>query len=291
MGDAPIAHVKRGLPCVTALVSGMKRETTRVHYELEARIGKLTVDPRTHKRHFQCGVDEEFLAQVLLRLEAAADDPESRWDPPTPWTQQVDTFYTLPSGLYVRSSVITGMGDTNGEVEPSTAVHVMKTDVDTCDMQWNNDGIGVMRGENDELYDVRLSLKREEVVYENELPDRVDLPITVRIKQRRSFRYTPDGTDRAAWSIDITLVFAADNYENALAVLKSGKPTSREIEIECLTPHMEMKRTGNDKQRVGLTLLLYVAGMFGVNAGAHTQLLPVAKNSAGAKQHPHRGPT
>lgn len=138
----------------------------------------------------------------------------------------------------------------------SMVTHVMKWDVDSVNLQWSPAHAAANN------YDVRVSVKYETPVNEADLPQRVDDITAVRIKQRKSFRYASVGSDRAQWSIDITLVWQHHTYMEALAALKRGDPPKYEVEVECCEPSEYLRFLGDDKERFALTLLMKTADLF-----------------------------
>ena len=244
------------VPCIDAvkrLMGTLKAIDRSEFVELEARLGVRTSDGRFH-----AGVDRTFAARVLCKLETA-----TCWTHVRDWTEQVDRFYALASGVSARTSTIAGVDTVTGQ--PTTSVvHVTKVEIGHVDVTWaaplsaDSSVASISCAQDGSVHDVRVSIKHELPVPESELPDRVDVMQLVRIKQRKSFVYvSPSG---GTWSYDVTLVYAASTYAAALELVRLGTSTQYEIEIECVQPVEQHTKRG--AQQLALSLLLKIADLF-----------------------------
>jgi hypothetical protein len=308
--------------------------------EFELRLGR-NVDGS-----FVTGVDAIFAGALLCKLETS-----TVWTEKTPWTQIVDRFFLLPSGLQVRTSsqpvprdvfmlkkstaagglgcsrlrpeveesdddidddmddnddsesesvpprggggggaVVAsglGLGSTGAagdEADTDVAVdylyetsHVIKTAIAHADLRWvHTEGVeDFLVGREGNVFNVRVGLKQEVPVFEDELQECVEETNTVRIKQRRSFKYTPAGKDRVQWAIEITQVWQAACYTDAMECLRRGDEPRYEVEIECLEPFEYLKELKQDTKRLALSMLLKAADLFSVHHGMPCQLVPL----------------
>jgi hypothetical protein len=232
----------------------------RCFTELEARLGRVVVDG-AGRRRFVPGVTPEYMARLLALLEASP-----AWHDTQPWTHAVDRLYTLPSGVKVRTT--TSVARRNGGPPQLHVSHVTKTAVAHVDLRWRTTTAAAASSvlhvdRSAGVFDVRVSLKDETVVPEAELPVRTDATTLVRIKQRQSFRYKPRGEEQPLWSIDLTLVWSAPTYLDALRALQSNATPTYEVEVECLRSQGGASRVkGASADTVALSLLLKVADLF-----------------------------
>lgn len=325
-------HVKSSVPAVRAIIHQMLDTPTPQFCEFELRLGRY-VDGS-----FITGVDAVFAGALLCKLETS-----TAWTQKTPWTQIVDRFFLLPSGLQVRTSsqpvardvfmlkkaragAAAGDGcgayktrldseddtededdvlecdeidESDGGSSASAAAerktdaesdiydvsadymyqtsHVIKTAIAHTDLRWmHTEGVeDFLTGRDGTVFNVRVGLKQEVPVFEDELQECVDETNTVRIKQRRSFRYTPAGKDRVQWAIEITQVWQAACYTDAMECLRRGDEPRYEVEIECLDPYEYLQEIKMDSKRLALSLLLKAADLFSVHDGMPCHLVPL----------------
>ena len=294
-------HVAKALPAVKTIVDTVSASVTPQFCEFEMRLGKLTAGGG-----FEPGVDAAFVGSLLCKLETS-----KAWTEVTPWTQIVDRFYLLPSGLQVRTSSqatllspasTDGIDDDEDDEDELYAVgadsdddskdaaanvtkvvysyetsHIIKTSIAHVDLKWDNADAcaDFLNGKDGTVYGMRVALKHEAPVFEDELQECVEETNTVRIKQRRSFRYTPAGKDRVQWSIDITQVWQSAAYTDAMECLRRGDEPKYEVEIECIDVHDCVRSANGDSRRVALSMLLKIADLFNVDSESGATMVPV----------------
>jgi hypothetical protein len=257
-------HIADAITPVANLIRLMEKQKHPELCELEARIG---VSVPIHERgeggvgsKFIAGVDKSFLARVLCSLETT-----NCWSTVKNWTQQVDRFYLLPSGLQVRTTN-ESVGSLN---EPESAAcvttHMIKTDIAQHTFFWEQTPASestIHTADDGTLYDIRVSLKKEEPVLEDELQDRVDNISTVRLKQRKTFTYSSATRPGLQWNTDVTQLYQASSFVETVEKLKLGIVTSYELEVECQNPMEHLKLLGFDHERLAASLLLKAADAF-----------------------------
>ena len=332
--DMAAAHVAGSVAAVQKIAETMMAQSFPRYCEFELRLGKLD----DGEGGFTSGVDAAFIGALLCKLETS-----SVWSETTPWTQIVDRFFLLPSGLQVCSSSQMcvgggppslsppssppaldfedcasgesdadadadvdeskrleslhvcdddGDGDDEGEGEERLGTitgtdtsgmpcyetsHFIKTAVAHVDLRWrgSDDVPDILRSQYGDLYDMRVRLKQQMPLFEDELQECVEETNAVRIKQRRSFKYTPVGKDRVRWAIDVTQVWQSTTYMAAMEQLRSGQEPEYEVDIECVDPCDFLKEMNNDTRRLSLSLLLKAADLFSITSKTPCRLLPV----------------
>jgi hypothetical protein len=248
------ASASCGAPAPTPAPRGGPRKVMPVHCEVEARLGRTVVNEATGHSYFKSGVDEAFAAQLLCALE---ESPLPR----TPWIQHTDHFYLLPTGLQVRttSHVPYEEGQDLVADPPKFVVnHTIKTVVSSGTYHWR--GGPAATEECPAPYEIRVSLKNEEPVFDSELQERVDELNLVRVKQRRTFMHTSKDDTAPTWNIDVTLVWQSDTYLGAMEALQSGATPLYEVEVECVRPVEYIRRRTVDV--AALSLLLKTLDLF-----------------------------
>jgi hypothetical protein len=131
-------HVADAAEAIVPIIKAVERRRNPELAELEVRIGVFR-GPEG-KEHFVPGVDGTFMSRMLCKLETC-----TTWKHVTPWRQQVDRYYLLPSGLQARSSmeVVAGSLETSAStpsppLEPKCAVsHIIKTEIAHQDFAWH----------------------------------------------------------------------------------------------------------------------------------------------------------
>jgi hypothetical protein len=95
--------------------------------------------------------------------------------------------------------------------------------------------------------DVRVALSEERVLDEDSLPPLGPgrPPLRVRIKQRRSFYYTPSNAERPVWRFDFTLVWAGRTFAQAQQRQMYEEP-GFELECEFLDPPSCLAQQSDD---------------------------------------------
>ena len=99
--------------------------------------------------------------------------------------------------------------------------------------------------------------------------------LLVRIKQRRSFHYTPKGAQIPAWRFDFTLVWSGKTLQAALHRQRILEPEF-EIECECIDPVQYFQAHQSDKE-VAAGLLLKIRDFLEPWGGY--KLLPLDRRS------------
>ena len=264
--------LEHALDLTTAQVGLLRTEPDNHHLELEARLG------RVHMRAdgsfaFESGVSAAFMARVLWKLETSA-----AWTCTGDWAQQVDRFYALPGGKPVRTTTRAVPSDASSAAHASdcetldtsasslTVSHVSKTSVVVNTFKWN----GPLAAE---CYDVRVSLQRETPVSIKDLPVRVDVPHFIRVKQRKSFTYTPQGAAQPAFQMDVSLVFQAKTLDAAYELLRTNAVSSYEIELECINVAQYLAHIKQDTARLASSLLAKLCDFFTTDALKTGQML------------------
>jgi len=196
-------------------------ENSSSHLELEARLGHWNVEDR----RFCPGVDRFFIERALNMLNSF-----DAWSRVTPWAEMQDFYYTDKSGQNMRTTVF--YDDQSKQIRQH---HIIKKVM-------NRETVIVKGSENP---DIRISLAVEQEVDESLVPEVVQ-PNYVRIKQRKSFFYTPLGFSEPIWVFDMTLSWSGNTKSDAERKQYSTSPVY-EIECECLSPiayrlHKQEKR-------------------------------------------------
>jgi hypothetical protein len=267
-----VPHVALAVPrLVTQLrAASALRNKAAQFLELEARLGTLT----THegRRRFVPGVPAGFVARLLCKLETSP-----AWTERLEWTQSVDRFYLVPAGFEARTTT-EAVALKNGGYHYAVSHVVKDTAVAAEDFRWTcrpgkvagaaapapadaapSAGAPCPPPPN---VDVRVSIKRETPLHKEDLQQRVDDMHLVRIKQRRSFRYTPAGEDRVRWAVDVTQVWQRATYMEALAAVRDRVQPTYEVELECRQPLEYLRRLGGDHGRLALTMAMKIADLF-----------------------------
>ena len=262
---AKYPHVAHVVPAVAAQLKLVAAQKLPARCEVEARLGRTITNEATGSSYFRSGVDEEFAAKLLCALETS-DVPR------TPWIQYIDRFYLLPSGLQVRTTThvpyVEGQ-DVHATPPAYVIEHVIKTVVSTKTYKWARTS-GVVDEEGGVAsasvttptipYEVRVSLKNEEPVFEEELQERVDDLDLVRVKHRKTFAYTSKGESSPTWNIDVTLVWQRDTFLEAMAAVEAGDTPVYEVEVECIRASDHIRKRGLDT--AALSLLLKATDLF-----------------------------
>lgn len=254
-------HVAACLEEVTNLVRAIDRRKNPQFCELEARIGVVSYTDGFRPR-FDSGADMSFVSRVLCKLETS-----DAWTSKSEWTQQVDRFYLLPSGLQARTTTETVPGELP-DAPRAVVTHIIKSDVGHVDLKWECGNVKTLHTSDDgDVYNVRVSLKQEDPVFEDELQDRVDDLHVVRLKQRKTFQYTPPHTDRVMWNVDVTQLYQAPTFVEAVAALREGTIHRYELEVECQNPYEHLRQNGFNHAMLAASLLLKATDMFEVGNG------------------------
>jgi hypothetical protein len=127
---------------------------------------------------------------------------------------------------------------------------------------------------------MRMTVTKEMTVCETELQRREDDTQEVCVRLRRSFKYTPAGTDRTVWATTVTLVWKGTTFTDALRSLKTSAPLY-EVEVRCLEPMEYLQVINNDFIRFSANLVLKSADMFRwcrVPGCTHPHLVPLGSS-------------
>ena len=264
-------HVGAAVPPVAELIQGVSKIKG---LELKARLGVYVPDTTTGKQVFKSGLGTNalYISQLLCRLETSAV-----WASCTNWTEQVDRYYLLPSGLEVRSST-EGICDKDGSVH-CVVSHVMKSNIGHVDLKWNVvDPGSIITADSGVMVAVQVAVKQVEPIFEDELQDRVDNLHVVRIKQRKTFKYVSKGV---SWSINVTQIYQAPTYAEALMLFRDGAVANYELEVKCENVLDHLRQNGWDFNRIATSLLMKISDMFELSArpplaSTANTLLPLA---------------
>ena len=172
----------------------MKFQTLDVNrtYELEARLG-FVQDGRgqggsgEERARFDNGVSREFMDRVLDLCEEWDD-----WTSVSAWNEMHDFIFRVGS-TQMRTTV-----SYDANLDEGVRRTVKKRIVRLKDFSYLSTLGGVPRTGMLSA-DVRIALSEETMVDEDTLPEwgKKRRPLRVRIKQRRSFNYTPAGADES----------------------------------------------------------------------------------------------
>jgi hypothetical protein len=237
-------HIASVIAPVAAAVAELGGRKTPHQCLLEARIGRLDTD----KGLFQSGADPAFVSRILCNLETSPCFTAMAW------CQQVDRFYLLPSGLQARTTT-EAVSSSDGQEHHGTVTHVIKTSLAHLDMKWDGQPAN-------ESYNIRVSLKQEEPVFEDELQDRVDDLHIVRLKQRKTFTYASKCANNLVWEVDVTQVYEALTFVEAVSQLQHGMVTRYELSVRCKDPIAHLRAMRYDASRLAASLLTKIADFF-----------------------------
>ena len=258
--SGPAAAVKRtacggsGAPAGSGCGAGGTGSTYSQQYVgIEAQLG------RCHDAAaFAPGVDQAFVARLLCQLEAC-----EYWAETTPWAEVVERYYMLPSGVMART-----VNEVSRDGDYITA-HLRRSELGHVDLHWAHAPADVlMKAADGSVYDVRVWTKREDPVLEDELPVRVDDTALVRMRMRRCFRYTPSGTDRVRWSIEVSMVWERPGYWEAMEAWRDNLPALYEVTLECRHPIEYLRRLHGNVDYLATSMLLKIADLFETGTGA-----------------------
>jgi hypothetical protein len=201
--------------------------------ELETRLGKIT------SSGFDPGVRKPVYERILMLMQSTRG-----WARVTPWKEMVDYYYDDMNDEPVRTTV---MFD---EMQRKICQrHIRKTKIASIDLQ-----------EKSTQIDVRVALAIEQEIDASLIPEIVN-PYLVRIKQRRSIYYTPNGMTDPVWVYDLTLTWQGETKEEAEYNQKECEPIC-EVEVECLSPGAYRQHNQEDYKFVAKSLLLKILDFF-----------------------------
>jgi hypothetical protein len=240
-------HIAGVLDPVSELITQISQREAAQYCKLEARIGSVFIGT-TGFPQFKSGINTNstIIARILCRLETS-----DVWKEKTEWTQQVDRYYLLLSGLEVCTTtevVRTSDGPR------AVVTHRIKSNSGHVDLHWGEKQMPC------DALNIRVQCKQSEPVFEDELQDRVDDLHIVRLKQRKTFTYV--SSEGAVWKIHVTQIYQALHYIDVLNMLHDGDVSSFDVVVECCEPLTHLRINGNDPSLLAASLLLKVTELF-----------------------------
>ncbi len=221
-----IVYGANGSSCISnndnASSENSMHTSTVSNLELEARLGHWNIEERC----FHPGVDRFFMERALNMLNSF-----DAWSRVTPWSEMQDFHYKNQLGQNMRTTVF--YDDKKKQIRKH---HIIKKVID-------RENVLVKGSDNP---DIRMSLSVEHEIDESFVPEIVQ-PNYVRLKQRKSFFYTPLGFSEPIWVFDMTLS-SSGNTKSDAERKQYSEPPIYEIECECLSPmayrlHKQERRT------------------------------------------------
>lgn len=213
------------------------------HMELEGRLGKWNAK----EKYFSPGVSNLFMEQALNMLNSF-----DSWSKVTPWSEMQDFYYMNDSGQKMRTTIF--YDDDSKEIRKC---HIIKTVIHRETIVVDNH---INTISSTDYPDIRLSLSVEQEIDESLVPVIVE-PYHVRIKQRKSFFYTPLGFSEPIWVFDMTLTWAGDSKSSAESNQYTNTPIY-EIECECLSPIAYRLHKHEKKSFVAHSLIMKLLDFF-----------------------------
>jgi len=202
-------------------------------FELEARLGTWVPgeEARGTTARFANGVSREFMDRVLDLCQGWDD-----WSAAEGWREMHDYIFRI-GNAQVRTTV--GFDPSTGQASSRTVHKKILKIRDYAYVPTIGEGprISLLAA------DVRVALSEERVIRESSLPKwgPARVPLRVRIKQRRSFYYTPArqegrsgdvsateavGKKDAVWRFDFTLVWSARTLAQAQRLQQTVLPSA-----------------------------------------------------------------
>lgn len=204
--------------------------------EFEARLGRFDAT----KSRFIPGVTHDFMNECIGRFESW-----NGWYSVEDWKETCDTFFTTDSGAKVRTTSDFSPVKRSGHPH---ITHIEKRKIAQADFVTESDTY------DENTYDVRVALNKEVSRNVDGYPH--VKPDFVRLKQRKSFLYKPEGADEPYWRFDFTLSWEGETAIECDMNQDAGLKTRYEIEVECTNPHHYIKE--KEKEYVAASLLLKV---------------------------------
>jgi hypothetical protein len=200
--------------------------------ELETRMGQI------QQNKFVPGLSKPLFDRVLRLIHSYRG-----WSKVTPWTEIHDFFYDGLDNEPIRTTVM--FDETQRKLHQR---HIRKKKIASLDLKSHKE------------IDIRIALAVEEDLDPSIIPEIVE-PNLVRIKQRRSYYYTPSGMTDPAWVFDLTLTWQGSTKEEAELNQKEIDPVM-EVECECLSPMLYRQHKQEDHKYVAQSLLRKVLDFF-----------------------------
>lgn len=186
---------------------------------------------------FVPGVTLPFVARLLSSLE------QGQWRAQTPWSQAIRRHY----GDIVTTTEVLADGQYNYTVK-----HEYVTDAASCTLAWQGTDLPAARG----VAQLRAP------VPEDDLPERVDVMKRVEIVQHRDFLFSSGKRSRPHWAIDVSMVWSADTYLDALEALRTGAPPTLSVALHCLAPGEVLQHYNGNGNAAALSCVLKTIDLF-----------------------------
>lgn len=223
-----------------------------VTVELEGRLGFWS------DRGFVSDVGHSAFCAILRLLESF-----EHWHHTSGWLETQDVYYVadLPcgDGKTAKTQVRTSVGlDADRKL---ALQHTVKRKVKTVDLKVASLGacgasslpsvIEALEGPSH----ARLCISLEQRVPSEMLPIAVS-PTLVRIKQRKRFSIASLGVEKAAFAVDMTIVYAGGSKSEAEQKQARGHDPSHEVEVECLEPLAYLHSCNQQSGMLALSMVL-----------------------------------
>jgi hypothetical protein len=275
------AHETKNLLCrVIPLIQNLPGQI-----ELECRLGQIdakeTKDPTKQMNKFTPGVTKAVYEQCLQLVQTYPN-----WSQVTNPRWITDFFYNFPEN-HTRPGYPQQLAKVLGSsFRPATQIrtsvvyldenfrkiqHIYKHSLGQLTFRYHKLGSTVPASssksteqkqlkQNNE-YDLRFAINWEEEVHD--IPN-FALPTMVRIKQRKSFYYTPDHFVKPIWSFDFTKTWFGKTKEEAELAQKQSE-SIYEIECECLDMKTYMDNNDHDELFLATSILLKMRDFIGIH--------------------------
>mmetsp|Transcript_42150 Transcript_42150/g.132764 ORF Transcript_42150/g.132764 Transcript_42150/m.132764 type:complete len:747 (-) Transcript_42150:855-3095(-) len=240
-GDLSIKDaIEETIPMVASLRSNVFKNVSgsladgSTSYELEARLGKWLPGTSGSPGRFRNGVTREFMDRVLGMCEGWDD-----WTEHGEWKEIHDYILKVGSNQY-RVAVAF-----NEDTQQATKMVLQKKILKIKDFAYIST-IGDGQPLTALSSDVRIALSEERILKGDPAIIRNGTQIRVRIKQRKSFLYTPSNAAKPVWRFDFTLVWSGKTLGQARNQQMNTEPDF-ELECECIDPYNYLKNQTDDR--------------------------------------------
>lgn len=270
------AHETKNLLCtVIPLVQNLSGQI-----ELECRLGQIDSKSSTITNKFSPGVSKMTYEQCLQLVQTFPN-----WSQVTNPRWITDFFYNFPEN-HTRPGYPQQLSKVLGNsFRPASQIrtsvmyidensrkiqHIYKHSLGQLTFKYQKTGTsggsagsGVKSEKlmNNNEYDLRFAINWEEDVCD--VPN-CALPTLVRLKQRKSFYYTPDHFTKPIWSFDFTKTWSGKTKEEAEFKQKHGD-CLYEIECECLDMKAYMDNNDHDELFLATSMLLKMRDFIGIH--------------------------
>ena len=214
-----------------------------VHYELEARFGRLNPSLQGGMV-FENGVSSSSFHQALSNMQLYR-----HWSTVSETEEMHDFFYSIKTegdNIDVRTTTRFGVNK-QGIIQVE---HLHKRVLRRQDCKYHSEDLK----ELDFAYDIRVSLSSEQQVAPELIPDFVT-PSFVRIKQRKNFYYGTCKDQKPLWMFSFTQSWSGGSLSEAETKQKTKSPLY-EIECECLDIQYYLEQPHHDELYLAASLLL-----------------------------------